>query len=39
MYSYSFPLIQGESMDLPAWYFNLSFGILILVAIMTYGTD
>ena len=39
MYSYSFPLIQGAIMDLPQWYFNLSVGILVLVAILTYGTD
>ena len=39
MYSYSSPQFQGGIMDLPAWYFNLNIGILVLVVILSYGAD
>ena len=29
----------GGAMDLPVWYVNVSFGVLIVVAIFCYGTD
>jgi hypothetical protein len=39
MYSCSFSLIQGGIMDLPTWYFNVSFGVLVVAAILYYGID
>jgi len=26
-------------MDLPAWYFNICFGILVLIAFLSYRND
>lgn len=39
MYSYSFPRFEGGVMDLPAWYFNVSFGILVVIVLLSYRSD
>lgn len=39
MYSYSFLRFEGGVMDLPAWYFNVSFGALVVVVLLSYQSE